>query len=123
MPFESPDVPLGELLKQVAVGKIQLPDFQREWKWDTDRIASLIASVGQGHPVGVVMTLEVGGDGVQFAPKPLAGVVGAYLGAPEQLLLDGQQRTTSLFQALYSGKPVATKDAARRRSPGGTTST
>jgi hypothetical protein len=50
VPFESPDVPLGELLKQVAIGKIQLPDFQREWKWDTDRIASLIASVGQGAP-------------------------------------------------------------------------
>jgi hypothetical protein len=115
VPFESPDVPLGELLKQVAIGKIQLPDFQREWKWDSDRIASLIASVGQGHPVGVVMTLEVGGDGVRFAPKPLAGVVGAGLVAPEQLLLDGQQRTTSLFQALYSGKPVSTKDAREKK--------
>ncbi len=37
MPFESPDVPLGDLLKQVTTGKIQLPDCQREWKWDTDR--------------------------------------------------------------------------------------
>ena len=115
VPFESPDVPLGDLLKLVATGKLQLPDFQREWKWDTDRIASLIASVGQGHPVGVVMTLEVGGDGVHFAPKPLAGVTGAALMSPEQLLLDGQQRTTSLFQALHSGRPVATKDARERR--------
>jgi uncharacterized protein with ParB-like and HNH nuclease domain len=115
MPFESPDVPLGELLKQVATGKIQLPDFQREWKWDSDRIASLIASVGQGHPVGVVMTLEVGGGGVQFAPKPLAGVVVTHLAAPEQLLLDGQQRITSLFQALFSGELVATKDAREKK--------
>ena len=115
MPFESPDVPLGDLLKQVAQGKIQLPDFQREWKWDTDRIASLIASVAQGHPVGVVMTLEVGGEGVHFAPKALAGVTTTDLAEPEQLLLDGQQRTTSLFQALYSGKPVATKDAREKK--------
>lgn len=115
VPFESPDVPLGDLLKQVAQGKVQLPDFQRAWKWDTDRIASLIASVAQGHPVGVVMTLEVGGDGVHFAPKPLAGVTATDLPPPEQLLLDGQQRTTSLFQALYSGKPVATKDARERK--------
>lgn len=115
MPFESPDVPLGDLLKQVATGKIQLPDFQREWKWDTDRIASLIASVAQGHPVGVVMTLEVGGEGVNFAPKPLAGVKAEGVGVPEQLLLDGQQRTTSLFQALYSGEPVATKDAREKK--------
>jgi len=115
MPFESPDVPLGDLLKLVATGKVQLPDFQREWKWDTDRIASLIASVAQGHPVGVVMTLEVGGEGVHFAPKPLAGVLATDIAAPEQLLLDGQQRATSLFQSMYSGKPVATKDPREKR--------
>jgi hypothetical protein len=115
VPFESPDVPLGDLLKQVASGKVQLPDFQREWKWDSDRIASLIASVAQGHPVGVVMTLEVGGDGVNFAPKPLSGVSTTGLESPEQLLLDGQQRTTSLFQALFSGQPVATKDAREKK--------
>src|SRR5665213_1990138 len=115
MPFESPDVPLGDLLKLVATGKVQLPDFQREWKWDTDRIASLIASVAQGHPVGVVMTLEVGSEGVHFAPKPLAGVLATDIAAPEQLLLDGQQRATSLFQSMYSGKPVATKDPREKR--------
>ena len=110
MPFESPDVPLAELLKTVALGKVQLPDFQREWKWDTDRIASLLASVAQGHPVGVVMTLEVGGHSVNFAPKTLAGVNVPSGTAPEQLLLDGQQRLTSLFQSLYSQQPVDTKD-------------
>lgn len=115
MPFESPDVPLGELLKLVATGKVQLPDFQREWKWDSDRIASLIASVAQGHPVGVVMTLEVGGEDVHFAPMALAGVASTDLAQPEQLLLDGQQRTTSLFQSLYSGQPVATKDAREKK--------
>ncbi len=115
MPFESPDVPLADLLTQVATGKIQLPDFQREWKWDTDRIASLIASVAQGHPVGVVMTLEMGGDDVNFAPKPLSGVTGGHLETPKQLLLDGQQRTTSLFQSLHSGKPVATKDSREKK--------
>ncbi|WP_111767146.1 DUF262 domain-containing protein [Nakamurella deserti] len=114
MPFESPDVPLGDLLRQVASGKIQLPDFQREWKWDSDRVASLIASVAQGHPVGVVMTLEVGGSDVHFAPKPLSGVKGS-LASPEQLLLDGQQRTTSLYQALMSGEPVDTKDAREKK--------
>ena len=33
MPFDSPDLNLGnELLKDVGVGKIRLPDFQRDWK-------------------------------------------------------------------------------------------
>ncbi len=61
------------------------------------------------------MTLQVGGDGVNFAPKPLAGVSTAQLLAPEQLLLDGQQRTTSLYQSLFSGQPVTTKDSREKK--------
>jgi len=35
MPFDGPDINLGELLGDVGNGKIRLPDFQRDWKWDT----------------------------------------------------------------------------------------
>ena len=35
----------GLLMGDVAVGKVQLPDFQREWKWEDPRIASLLATV------------------------------------------------------------------------------
>jgi hypothetical protein len=111
MPFDSPDENLGDLLKDVQAGKVQLPDFQREWKWDVDRIGSLLASVSLDHPVGVMMMLEVGADGVRFQPRPIAGTEKSARAAPERLLLDGQQRATSLFQALRSDAPVATKDA------------
>ena len=69
MPFDSPDLNLGDLLREVGSGKIRLPDFQRDWKWDTDRIAGLLASVSLGYPVGVVMLLDVGGPDVQFATQ------------------------------------------------------
>jgi hypothetical protein len=108
--FDSPDLNLGSLLQDVAKGKVQLPDFQREWKWDDDRIKSLLASVGRGHPIGVLMMLETGGDGAAFAPTPLAGVHPAKAGPPDQLLLDGQQRLTSLYQSLVSNAPVNTTD-------------
>lgn len=115
MPFDSPDLNLGGILKDIEVGKIQLPDFQREWKWDDDRIRSLLASIGRGHPVGVLMMLETGGDGTRFAPKPISGARPTP-GAPvELLLLDGQQRLTSLYQALASGRPVETVDARGKR--------
>lgn len=75
MPFDSPDLNLGnELLKDVGAGKIRLPDFQRDWKWDVDRISSLLASVSLGYPVGVVMPLETGGVGVQFATRLVSAV-------------------------------------------------
>lgn len=114
MPFESPDVPLGELLADIGKGKVQLPDFQRDWKWDDDHIASLLATVSLGYPIGVVMTLETGGEAVRFKPKPLSGVDGDVV-APEQLLLDGQQRLTSLYRALRAGQPVDTFDARKQR--------
>jgi hypothetical protein len=92
MPLERPEVPLGEPLTSVAIGEVQLPDFQRECKWDSDRIASLIASVAQGHPVGLVLTLEVGGECVHFAPKDLAVLLTTDLVEPERLLPDVHQR-------------------------------
>ena len=115
MPYESPDYPLSDLMDNVGNGKIQLPDFQREWKWDDDHITSLLASISVGHPVGVLMMLEVGGNDVNFAAKPLAGAEKGVTGAPERLLLDGQQRMTSLFQALASDCAVQTSDGRKRR--------
>ncbi len=109
MPFESPDWPLAELLSDIDKGSIQLPDFQREWKWDVDRIQSLLASVALGHPVGVVMMLENGSSEVNFATREIAGAPSASAD-PERLLLDGQQRLTSLYQTLFSGRAVDTAD-------------
>jgi uncharacterized protein with ParB-like and HNH nuclease domain len=86
VPFESPDWPLSDLLRDIRVGKVQLPDFQRDWKWDDPRIISLLATITRGYPIGVVMTLETGGDGGRFKPKPLSGVDGTSVQhEPEQL--------------------------------------
>lgn len=114
MSFQSPDYPLSELLKLIEAAKIQLPDFQRKWKWDNDRIRGLLASISLGHPVGVVMLLEVG-DSVSFAIEPLSGVLHKAGAKPERLLLDGQQRLTSLYQALLSGRPVETEDSRKKK--------
>src|SRR5690242_3121257 len=113
MPLDSPD--LRDLLAMADVGEIQLPDFQRPWKWDDDRILSLLATVTLGYPLGVMMTLETGGPGTRFKPRPLAGTNVRVGVEPEQLLMDGQQRLTSLYQALRSYKPVDTMDARGKR--------
>ena len=117
MPFDSPDLNLGsELLKDVGNGKIRLPDFQRDWKWDVDRISSLLASVSLGYPVGVVMLLETGGADVQFATRLVSGVEPAFATkATERLILDGQQRLTALFQSLACGRAVQTQDTRKKR--------
>ncbi|MGW0731623.1 GmrSD restriction endonuclease domain-containing protein [Streptomyces sp. NPDC002851] len=101
------------MLDDVAAGRIQLPDFQRQWKWDDDRIRALLATVTLDYPLGVAMTLETGGE-AQFKARPLHGTEVGPRVVPEQLLLDGQQRLTSLFQALKSDRPVETTGARNR---------
>lgn len=114
MPFQTPQLQLHDLLNQVNDGRIQLPDFQRPWKWDDERIVSLLATVTMGYPVGVMMALQTGGDTIRFKPRPLEGAdVGT--ADPDMLLMDGQQRLTSLYQALRSGKPVQTMDTRKKK--------
>jgi len=110
--FDSTKTPLQEILARAAKGSLQLPDFQRGWVWDDERIRSLVASVSMSFPIGAVMLLETGGQHVRFKPRPLAGThEGLRQVAPETLILDGQQRLTSLYQALMSAAAVETKDA------------
>jgi uncharacterized protein with ParB-like and HNH nuclease domain len=70
--FQTNPVSLQEILKACHAGKIQLPDFQRSWVWDEDRIKSLIASISRAFPIGALMTLRTGGP-VNFKPRPIEG--------------------------------------------------
>ena len=106
--FETNEPMLHELLEAVHKGEIQLPDFQRGWVWDDYHIRSLIASVSTSYPIGAVMILEMGGDGARFKPRLVEGVALSAPREPERLILDGQQRLTSLYLALRSGKAVPT---------------
>jgi hypothetical protein len=105
--FKTNPVALKDLMRQCNEGKLQLPDFQRGWVWDEDRIIDLLASISEGFPVGALMTLDATGE-VQFAARPVEGAP-APTKQIEAYLLDGQQRMTSLYQSTSSSAPVLTK--------------
>lgn len=108
--FKTNPIGLEELLRHCSIGKIQLPDFQRSWVWDEERIKSLIASISQAFPVGALMTLEMkSGTAETFARRPVQGALASAADqVPEQLLLDGQQRMTSLYQTCMRREVVQT---------------
>lgn len=110
MGFQTPKYELKNLLTWTTSGKVQLPDFQRGYKWEDERIRQLLVTILRGHPLGVVMMLEADNTNVRFKPRPIEGVK-VDTDALEWLLLDGQQRLTSLTQALTGTGIVATKDA------------
>lgn len=108
MGFQTPQTTLNELLPKVRSGIIQLPDFQRGYVWEVEQVRELLVTIAQGHPLGVVMTLKTGNDQVRFKPTPIKGSDSiAEEIEPDLLLLDGQQRLTSLTQAM-SGDGVVT---------------
>jgi len=113
--YDTSPEPLQDLLKRISEGKIQLPDFQRGWIWDDDHIRSLLASLSLSYPIGAVMLLETGNPQVRFKPRTVEGVELREAQDPERLILDGQQRLTSLFQALYVETPVNTWDSRKKR--------
>ena len=112
--FSTDRLGLENLLGDIKAGKIQLPDFQRGWVWDDNHILSLLASVSLSYPIGAIMMLETGNEEVRFQPRPVEGVEGANGIAPDRLILDGQQRLTSLLQALSTGKATQTRDVRNK---------
>lgn len=113
--FDSTKIALPEIIKQIKEGKVQLPDFQRGWVWDDNHVQSLLVSIARSFPVGAVMLLETGGD-VNFQVRPIENVTfNGEIPKPEKLILDGQQRLTSLTQVLGLDIPVKTFDEKGKR--------
>lgn len=106
---------IADILKAIDEGRIQLPDFQRGWVWEDQRIRALIASISNGYPIGAAMFLQTGGDNVHFKARLFEGVDRSKEGvAADTLVLDGQQRNTSIYRSLYSKSPVETTDSKKK---------
>lgn len=106
--MQTNDRPISELMHSVDSGAAQLPDFQRGWVWDDNRIKSLIASITSNYPVGAAMFLEYGNADIRFKYRVIEGSPAKDV-VPSELILDGQQRLTSIYDSMYSQNPVHTR--------------
>ncbi len=113
--IQSNDTNIKNILDEIDCGKTQLPDFQRGWVWEDNRIRALIASISNGYPIGAAMFLDATGNKVRFKSRLFEGVDKKYeTVVPNTLVLDGQQRTTSIYRALYSKNVVDTTDDKKK---------
>lgn len=104
---------IDALIKPIQSGDIQLPEFQRDYVWSKRQKSELIESLFQRHPVGTLLLLELNDESPMFAWTELEGTSipqeRSYIvkgkrndqaKPPRQLILDGQQRLTTLAQLL-----------------------
>ena len=90
---------VGEWLDRLASDKIALPEFQRSYVWKRSRVAKYLTALLSGRPTGVFLVLEKA-DPAQFAARTLKNLDSDVARARE-LVIDGQQRLTSLWNALH----------------------
>ena len=88
------------LLASIHNREVALPDFQRDFVWDPRATEELIESILQNYPAGSLLRIK-NRSGFVFAPREVAGAPPLNGQSPSYLVLDGQQRLTSLYQALY----------------------
>ncbi|MGB2710042.1 MAG: DUF262 domain-containing protein [Conexibacter sp.] len=107
--FKEVGYSLSKLIEDIDVGEIGLPDIQRPFVWTKAKVRDLFDSMYHGFPVGYLLfwsnagvngARQIGTDGKQAVPR--------------LLIVDGQQRLTSLY-AVLKGVPVVDDDYAERR--------
>lgn len=94
---------LMHLIEDIKHGNIALPDIQRPFVWPTKKTRALFDSMYRGYPVGTLMFWETGAE---VGTRQVGGGDGQKVA--KLLIVDGQQRLTSLY-AVLTGKTVLNK--------------
>lgn len=97
------------LVEMVRLGELRLPEMQRQYVWTAAKVRDLFDSLYRGYPSGVILVWEPSeAEDVALRDRDFAVDVASSRGRRSLLLLDGQQRLTSL-SAVMRGEPVHVK--------------
>ena len=88
------------LIEDIKKGRIALPDIQRPFVWSSAKTRDLFDSMYRGYPIGTLMLWETGAD---VGTRKIG--TGEPEKAPQLLIVDGQQRLTSLYAVLTGAAP------------------
>jgi hypothetical protein len=87
------------MLSAIHERQLALPDFQRDFVWDPRATEELIESICRSFPAGSLLFMPWRESA--FTPRAIQGAPELNGSTPHQLILDGQQRLSSLYQACY----------------------
>ena len=107
--FKDSSYSLSTLLEEIDRGEIALPDIQRPFVWNPAKVRDLFDSMYRGFPVG---NLLFWATGAEMGARRIG--THAHEAAPRLMIVDGQQRLTSLYTVL-TGKEVLRDDYTASR--------
>src|SRR6185295_3749763 len=103
--MQQQNIPIHTLVDMYKRGELRLPEIQRHYVWRATRVRDLMDSLYRGYPSGSILMWETD-EPVPTRDFAIAQDTTAFAG--RKLLLDGQQRLTSLT-AVLNGEPVSVK--------------
>jgi len=110
--MQKTDISIGELVKKVERGELRLPEMQRRYVWPATRVRDLLDSLYRSYPSGTILVWETDEDieARDLATRP----TNTPTTSQKLLLLDGQQRITSL-NAILKGQPVKVRSKSKEK--------
>lgn len=110
--FKKVDYNLTKLIHDIQMGEIGLPDIQRPFVWQTTKVRDLFDSMYRGYPVGYFLFWQATTQAASEGYKSIG--LDEKQHPPRLLIVDGQQRLTSLY-AVLTGTPVVRDDYRKER--------
>lgn len=101
--FDNIPSKVGDLLNDIVIGKLGLPDLQRPFVWEDNKVRDLLDSMLKGFPIGYVM---IWATPVDYSRTSAIGMNEKIYKTPAELVIDGQQRLTALLAAMNGIKIV-----------------
>lgn len=99
--FSNTTLTVNQLIAKIDTGELGLPELQRPFVWKDAKVRDLFDSMMRGYPIGYLMLWEC----PTLEKKKTIGVEKHSYESPREVIIDGQQRLTSLY-AVISGKKV-----------------
>ncbi len=99
--FSNTTLTVNQLIEKIDTGELGLPELQRPFIWKVSKVRDLFDSLMRGYPIGYLMLWEC----PSLEKKKSIGVDLHSYDSPKEVIIDGQQRLTSLY-AVMKGKKV-----------------
>lgn len=103
---------IGELMSGIRNQDLVLPEFQREYRWSKERAKQLMVSLFKEHPVGGILLWKTSNPPDLKNIKRVPEKLGTY-----SVILDGQQRLTTLYMLLTGAIPPYYKESEIQTDP------